>query len=204
MMNEQETEVKFYLSNPSKLLKRLEAAGAVLLQPRVLEINLRFDTPERELSKNARVLRLRQDTKNHFTYKGPGFITEGVLTRQEIELTLDDFQRGKLFLEALGYEVILTYEKYRQTYGINDLLVTIDDMPYGTFSEIEGPNGEKIKNTALLLQLDWNLRINTSYADIFRMVKTKFAFSFKDLTFENFQDIYLDLDEIGIFAADIH
>lgn len=199
---EKETEVKFNISNPEYLLETLDIIGAVLMQPSVLEINLRFDTKNLDLSSQARVLRLRQDSAIHLTYKGPGQIEDGALARQEIEFTLNDFTAAKHFLEALGFQVILTYEKYRQTYAIDDLLITIDEMPYGFFSEIEGPDGGKIEETAALLGLNWQRRINTSYADIFRLLKAKMNLSFKDLTFENFKPYEIDLKDINIYPAD--
>jgi adenylate cyclase class 2 len=201
-MSEKETEVKFYLSNPARLFASLERAGAVLVQPRVFEVNLRYDTPKLELSAGARVLRLRQDTEAHLTYKGPGQIIDGVLTRQEIEFTLSDFTAARHFLEALGYEVILTYEKYRQTYAMDDLLISIDEMPYGTFSEIEGLRAAQIQETAARFGLNWSARINRSYADIFRQLKADLALPFSDLTFENFSDLVISPQDMNIVPAD--
>ena len=201
-MGELETEVKFYLSQPAKLISRLTDLNAELVQPRVLEINLRFDTPGMTLSNQARVLRLRQDEAIHLTYKGPGQITQGVLSRQEIEFTVSDFTAAKHFLEALGYEVIVSYEKYRQTYQPAEVLITVDEMPYGHFAEIEGLDPGQIRHVAELLQLNWNNRIIGSYLDIFRMLKSKMKLDFKDLNFENFQGLEIKPIDLNISPAD--
>lgn len=201
-MGELETEVKFYLSQPGKLISRLTDLTAELVQPRVLEINLRFDTPGMTLSKQARVLRLRQDEAIHLTYKGPGQITQGVLSRQEIEFTVSDFTAAKHFLEALGYEVIVSYEKYRQTYQLAEVLITVDEMPYGHFAEIEGLDPGQIRHVAELLQLNWNNRIIGSYLDIFRMLKSKMKLDFKDLNFKNFQGLEIKPIDLNISPAD--
>lgn len=201
--SEKETEVKFHISNPDYLIETLDLVDAILIQPRVMEINLRFDTPAMELSSQARVLRLRQDSEIHMTYKGAGHVEGEALARQEIEFTLSDFNAARHFLEALGYQVILTYEKYRQTYSLDNVLITIDEMPYGFFSEIEGPDGGKIKETAALLGLNWERRINTSYSDIFRLLKTKNNLSLKDLTFKNFKHLQINLEDINIHPADL-
>ena len=201
-MGELETEVKFYLSQPGKLISRLTDLTAELVQPRVLEINLRFDTPGMTLSNQARVLRLRQDEAIHLTYKGPGQITQGVLSRQEIEFKVSDFTAAKHFLEALGYEVIVSYEKYRQTYQLAEVLITIDEMPYGHFAEIEGLDPGQIRHVAELLQLNWNNRIIGSYLDIFRMLKSKMKLDFKDLNFKNFQGLEIKPIDLNISPAD--
>ena len=44
-MNGRETEVKFYVNNLKRVEARLRELGAILIQPRVLETNLRFDLP---------------------------------------------------------------------------------------------------------------------------------------------------------------
>jgi len=154
------------------------------------------------LSNQARVLRLRQDEAIHLTYKGPGQITQGVLSRQEIEFKVSDFTAAKHFLEALGYEVIVSYEKYRQTYQLAEVLITVDEMPYGHFAEIEGLDPGQIRHVAELLQLNWNNRIIGSYLDIFRMLKSKMKLDFKDLNFENFQGLEIKPIDLNISPAD--
>ncbi len=199
---EVETEVKFHLVNPNRLKHALELVGAILEQDRIFEVNLRYDTPERSLSSQAKVLRLRQDEAVHLTYKGSGQIEDGALSRQEIEFIANDFLAAKHFLEALGYEVMMTYEKFRSTYTLGELLITMDEMPFGYFSEIEGPDAKNIQKAAILLGLDWKRRINASYSDIFRLLKVRFDLAFSDLNFENFKNLTFDLSEINIYPAD--
>ena len=62
---DQEIEAKFYLQDQAAFRQRLMAASARLIQPRVQETNLRFDTAQRDLSRKAQVLRLRQDEAAH-------------------------------------------------------------------------------------------------------------------------------------------
>ena len=58
-------------------------------------------------------------TKARFTFKGPSEEEEGgILSRQEIEFVVGDFESAKQFLEALGYEVVVFYEKFRTTYEL--------------------------------------------------------------------------------------
>ena len=52
---------------------------------------------------------------------------------------VSSFDNAKALLEALGYRVSVMYEKYRTTYDWGGCEVTLDEMPYGDFAEIEGP-----------------------------------------------------------------
>jgi adenylate cyclase class 2 len=196
--SDQELEVKFYLSDLPALRARLEAAGAQLFKPRVHEINLRFDTPSGDLTHGYRVLRLRQDSEARLTYKGPGELVDGVRSRQELEFTVSDFETARHFLEALGYEVSVMYEKYRATYTLNGVLVTLDEMPYGNFAEIEGPDGASIRKTAEVLGLDWERRILDSYIMLFDRLRERFGLAFRDLSFANFKSLTVTEDMLDL------
>src|SRR5688500_3338172 len=111
----QETEAKFYVNDLDKIITRLHELEALLIQERVLETNIRFDLPDGRLRSEGRVLRLRQDTDARFTYKSPSTNQQGVLSRTEIEFTVGDFEKAKEFLEALGYQKLIAYEKYRRS-----------------------------------------------------------------------------------------
>ena len=187
--SDQELEVKFFLPDLTTLRARLEAAGAQLVQPRVHEINLRFDTPAGDLASGYRVLRLRQDAEARLTYKGPGELVDGVRSRQELEFSVSDFDTARKFLEALGYQVSVMYEKYRATYALEGVLVTLDEMPYGNFAEVEGPDGASIRQTAAALGLDWERRILDSYIMLFDRLRERLGLAFRDLSFDNFEGL---------------
>jgi adenylate cyclase class 2 len=198
--SDKELEVKFYLPALVALRTRLEAAGAQLVQPRVHEINLRFDTPSGDLARGYRVLRLRQDAAARLTYKGPGELVDGVRSRQELEFTVSDFGTAHHFLEALGYEVSVMYEKYRATYTLEGVLVTLDEMPYGNFIEIEGPDGASIRRVAEVLGLDWERRILDSYIMLFDRLRERLGLAFRDLSFENFKALTVTGEMLGVQA----
>jgi adenylate cyclase class 2 len=193
-----EIEVKFYLPGFSGLESRLAGLGAQLVQSRIYERNLRFDTPGGELVRSSRVLRLRQDTIARLTYKGPAEVEGGASLRRELEFTVSDFEMAREFLEALGYQVVMMYEKYRMTYALDALLVTLDEMPYGNFMEIEGPSGESIQTAALQLELDWEKRILDGYVVLFERLRYNLGFTFRDLSFENFNGLNITPAELGL------
>ena len=200
---DKELEVKFYIPDHLALRARLEAASAQLVQPRVHEVNLRFDTPSGDLSRSYRVLRLRQDTAARLTYKGPGEVQEGVRSRQELEFTVSDFDTARKVLEALGYEVSVMYEKFRATYALEGVLVTLDEMPYGNFAEVEGPDGASIRRTAEKLGLDWERRILDSYIMLFDRLRERLGLTFHDLSFANFEGVQVTQEDLGVEGAKI-
>ncbi len=198
-----ELEVKFYLTDLERVKTTLEGIGAILIQPRTYEQNLRFDTPEGLLTQNAQVLRLRVDAANRLTYKGPGEVKDGVSARREIEFTVDDFDNAKAMLEVLGYQVSMIYEKYRTVYEFSDTLVTLDEMPFGSFAEIEGPDGVSIQKMCNELGFLWELRTLQSYAMLFHVVKTNLNLPFRDLTFENFAEIKVSPSHLELAPTDL-
>ena len=199
---EHELEIKLFLTNLAVLQARLEEAGAQLLWQRIHEINLRYDTPDQRLTKNYQVLRLRQDNEAHITYKGPGEIISGVHDRREIEFIVDNFQAADQLLQALGYQISLMYEKYRTTYSMSDVMVTLDEMPYGDFIEIEGPDAKSIQAVTKQLGLRWEARVLASYTSLFEHLKTTHDLRFRDLSFENFAGLSISPQDLGVQPAD--
>lgn len=200
--HDQELEVKFYLTDPQRYKERLEAAGGQLIQPREHEINLRFDTPDGTLTRSSRVLRLRRDDHITLTYKDPGELTGGVRSRREIELTVNDFSAARAFLEALGFQVSLMYEKYRTAYVLDNCHVTLDEMPFGHFTEIEGPDAENICIASQKLGLNWDARITDSYTRLFESLQGRMNLKFRDLTFENFSNLVVTPEMLMVSPGD--
>jgi adenylate cyclase, class 2 len=197
-----ESEVKFYLYDKTSFEDRLRRVGALLLHKRVHEVNYRFDTAQMTFSRDHRVLRLRQDDAALITYKGPSSLQGGVTVRDEIEFEVSDFTAARQFLEALGFKESVRYEKWRTTYLLDDLEITLDEMPFGNFTEIEGNDPGQIQRTAIKLALDWSARINFSYMMLFDQVRRNKDIELTNLTFEDFRDIAVSADEMGVKAAD--
>ncbi|MDQ3005233.1 MAG: class IV adenylate cyclase [Chloroflexota bacterium] len=215
---QQEIEAKFYVRDLDRIISRLNELEARLIQRRVLETNLRFDLPDGSLRSEGRVLRLRRDTEARFTYKGPSTNEQGVLSRTEIEFTVGDFEKAKEFMEALGYQKLLYYDKYRTTYilestsllvnsrqqavGLQSCHIMLDELPYGNFVEIEGENSETIRAIADQLNLNWDTAIGTSYTTLFERARKTLRFVFRDLSFENFAGMEVNASHLGVRAAD--
>jgi adenylate cyclase, class 2 len=216
--NMQEIEAKFYVQNLKKVEARIRELDARLIQPRVLETNIRFDLPDSRLRSKGQVLRLRQDPEAKLTYKDSGKSEQGIVNRTEIEFTVSDFEKAKLFLEALGYQEFFTYEKYRTTYnldsvslladfqqqaiGVHNCHIMLDEMPYGNFVEIEGENHEAIHVVAKSLNLDLRASISMSYSVLFDKLRRVRGFSFTDLTFKNFEGLHITPEDLQVHPAD--
>jgi len=197
-----EIEVKYAVANLTALEKRLKAIGAQLVQARIFESNLRFDDQAGSLGLTSRVLRLRLDTAARMTFKGPSVIEAGVRDRLEIEFVVSDFYAARSFLEALGYRVTMIYEKFRAVYNLGDVDVTLDELPYGNFVEIEGPDADSLRRVNQQLGLDWEAAVTQSYSEIFARLKELNGWDIRDLSFENFTEQEVHLQDLEIYPAD--
>jgi adenylate cyclase, class 2 len=202
IQSEQEIEVKFFIRDLPAMITRLQALGAKMVSQRVLETNLRFDTPDSTITKARQALRLRKDTAAVLTFKGPSQSGDRVSIRQEIEFQVSDFESARHFLEALGYKVLVVYEKYRTTYQWNNQMITLDEMPFGNFIEIEGPDPDGIEAAAKALKLDWHERSSASYLALFYQFRAARGLSARNLTFEDLGAITALPREIGLSYAD--
>lgn len=201
--NGQEIEAKFYVLNLDQIITRLQELEARLIQSRTLEINLRFDLPDGTLRSKGHVLRLRHDTDSRLTYKGSGQNIEGILSRDEIEFMVDDFEKAKSFLHALGYQQIMYYEKYRSTHELNDALIMLDELPYGNFVEIEGTTPKQIQAVANIMGFDLNSAIERSYTALFGTVRRNMQLPFQEISFSNFEGIRVNVEDLEVRPADV-
>ena len=198
-----EKEVKFYLQNLTAIQKRLEALGARLISARTHEYNLRFDTPQATLSTKAQVLRLRKDAKNYLTFKDAADPSSGVASRREIEFEISSFENTQTLLEALGYVVFIAYEKFRTTYALNECEVVLDEMPFGIFAEIEGPDEATIRQASQMLGLNWEARSKLSYLALFEILKKAKNLSSEHILFASLPADAFSAADFGLMPADL-
>ena len=190
-----EVEVKFLVDDLEAVRRRLVAAGATTGAPRVHERNVRFDTADGALLARQALLRLRQDSRVRLTYKGLSDQDAGseAKIREEIELTVEEFDRMALIFARLGFGAVQSYEKYRQTFHWRDVEVVLDEMPFGNFVELEGATDAELKDAAAALGLDWSRRVLTNYLALMEQARRAFDLPFNDLTFANFAGRPVDM-----------
>lgn len=198
----EEREIKLYVQNLEVLAERLRICGGELVQPRVFERNVRLDTPDRSLQAVGQLLRLRQDDQVRVTYKANAHMEDGVITRTEIEFSADDADAVRKLFEALGYQEVVVYEKYRRVYQLGDVQVMLDELPFGNFVEIEAPNNTLIEGMIQMLSLDGTRSINTNYLGLWNLVRQRTGLAFNDLTFENLDGVTLTAADLGVLPAD--
>jgi len=202
-MDFQELELKYYVLDLRRIEAKLKELGASCSQPRLLEANLRFDTSDYSLSREGKALRLRYDTEARITYKGPSQAREGIRLREEIEFVVDNYQAARAFLLALGYQVSVFYEKYRTVYLMGGVHIMLDELPYGNFVEIEGPDPASIQVVNSALNLNWETRIPESYTILFDRLRDMLKLPFRDLSFDNFRDLQVSAADLQVLPADI-
>jgi len=192
-----EVEVKFLVPDLTIIRERLLTAGAQLDKPRVHEHNIRFDNAWEGLLRKGKLLRLRQDKIARLTYKGipPEEIESEVKVREELEIEVSDFEKTADILKRIGFEEKQVYEKYRETFQLGEVEVVLDEVPFGNFVELEGEE-KNIRETADLLQLDWDKRILDNYLALMSRLKKRHNLPFENLTFENFADLDISVADL--------
>ncbi len=85
---------------------------------------------------------------------------------------------------------------------MGDCEVVLDEMPYGSFVEIEGPAAEPIHAVASALGLDWPARGTGSYIAIFSHLQAALGRRIPDLTFADLEGIQATPEDLGLRYAD--
>ncbi len=179
----EEIEAKFPLPNLEALRRLLVQLGGKSTRKRTFERNLRFDTHDGRLRANKEILRLRHDLETVLTYKKQ---VESFEERREIEVRTQEPEEARALLEALGFEVVFIYEKYRQVHVLHGGEVMLDELPFGNFVEVEAPDLEQVRHTCERLELEWGRRLRANYLMLFEAVARDLDLGFRDATFSNF------------------
>ena len=133
-----ERELKIAVQDLAALRRRLQAQGAALLHDQSFEDNLVWDR-EDELRAAGCLLRLREDGRGtRLTFKGPASFEGPIKVRDEHETSVGEAGSMLALLEALGFEVVRRYQKYREEWRLGDVVVALDTTPMGDFAEFEG------------------------------------------------------------------
>ena len=145
-----EREIKLRFDSAVEARERILALGATPLLGRRLQEDCLLDTEDELLRRQRSTLRVRSEGgKSLLTFKGPAL--PGLLKiREEHETVVADGTALLAILEALGLHVWFRYEKYREEFSADDVVIAVDETPVGVFVEIEGGE-EAIHATARTL-----------------------------------------------------
>lgn len=161
-----EREIKLRFDSADEARERILALGATPLLGRRLQEDCLFDTEEERLRVQRSTLRVRcEGGKALLTFKGPAM--PGLLKiREEHETVVADGAVLQTILEELGLHVWFRYEKYREEFTADDVVIAVDETPVGVFVEIEGGE-DAIHETARALGRSPADYITDSYRFLF-------------------------------------
>ena len=178
-----EIEVKVRVDDLAEMARRAEAAGMSLAKARHFERNTLYDYPDRSLSVTGCMLRVRQaDGEGLVTFKGKLVQHERYKVRPEVEAGCADPGAMEEILRNIGLRPFFRYEKYRTEYRREGALLTLDELPFGNFIEIEAA-GEAIEELAKLLALDPSTFMKRTYADLYGEHCREHGLRFGDILF---------------------
>ena len=140
--------------------------GATPLRGRRLQEDSLLDTADNRLYHRRSALRIRCEHGNSLlTFKGPVQAGE-MKVREEHETIVADGEVLLTILGELGLHVWFRYEKYREEFAAEDVVIAIDETPIGVFVEIEGSE-EHIHRTAAGLGKTPNDYVTCSYRSLY-------------------------------------
>jgi adenylate cyclase class 2 len=161
-----EREIKLRFDSADEARAKILALGAAPLLGRRLQEDCLFDTEDEKLRRQRSTLRVRSESgKSLLTYKGPA-IPSLIKIRQEYETVVADGAMLNKILEELGLHCWFRYEKYREEFTNDDVVIAVDETPVGVFVEIEGGE-EAIHDTARALGFTPADYITDSYRFLF-------------------------------------
>jgi len=138
-----EIEVKIRVDHLVASKRALLDMGFSVICGSSFEKNLIFDRQDLSLQHAGILLRLRQYGGTCvLTLKSPASNKSGhgkrYKVREETETVVADLAAMQVILEALGFQLVFVYEKYREELEKDGLRVMLDHTPIGDFMEIEG------------------------------------------------------------------
>ena len=133
-----EREIKLRYDSAEDARAAVLSTGATPLHGRRLQEDALLDTDDEQLRQRRCVLRVRTEGgKSRLTFKGP-VQPSTMKLREEFETLVGDGEVLVRVLRELGLHEWFRYEKYREEFCHEDVIVAIDETPVGVFIEIEG------------------------------------------------------------------
>ncbi len=177
-----EQEIKIKIENPLELISKLIVLKAEKIG-QSFQRTTRMDTPNMDLEKNGTFLRVRSGHKNSVTLKKKlKEKNKEIFEREEIETEVKDIDKLADIFSNLGFTKRLILEKYRIDFKYKDLNISIDELPFGFYVELEGKS-ERIFEIAKELSLDVANKITVTYWDLFEEYKKKNNLQGEDIIF---------------------
>lgn len=144
-----EIEAQFLDINKNEIRKKLEEIGANCTKPEVLMKRMVFDTGIHSFARvrdegGGRIVMTYKDVSDE----------KSILGTKEVNVVIDNYENGILFMKGCGLEPKAEQETLRETWEYGDVEICIDTWPWlPTFVEVEGPSEKAVWDTAEKLGL---------------------------------------------------
>jgi adenylate cyclase class 2 len=177
-----EREIKLRFASADEARDAVIATGATPLHGRRLQEDALLDTEDEQLRRQRCVLRVRMENgKSRLTYKGP--VQPSIMkVREELETVVGDGEVLLRVFRELGLHVWFRYEKYREEFSHEDVIVAIDETPVGVFVEIEGTEHGIAEMTVALGRTPADYIVD-SYRSLFLQHRDDCGLSGSDMVF---------------------
>jgi adenylate cyclase, class 2 len=149
-----EFEEKFLNINPVAMRDQLRLIGYICTQPNTLmtRVTLHRHDSERMVHEWWRV---RDEGNGVITMTYKRTDTDSVDGTREIETTVGNFDQAIALLESTGLKRVAFQETRRETWRLNNIIITIDEWPgLKPFIEVEGPDKASVETAASDLGFD--------------------------------------------------
>jgi adenylate cyclase class 2 len=178
-----EQEMKIPVPSLPAVRRRLVERGGQLLHAFALEDNWVLDDVGRSLSTAGRLLRLRRfGGRATLTLKGEASFSGRVKSRVEVETEVSDAEQTLALLAGLGFAPVRRYQKRRESFSLDRVIVALDETPMGSFVELEG-QAEQLPAAALALELDPDAAAFGTYLDLWSAYRTGHPDAPEDMVF---------------------
>jgi adenylate cyclase, class 2 len=158
-----ETEVKIKIEDPADFCRQLEALGSARFSARHFEDNHLLDFLNESLHLQHRLVRIRKvEGRGILTYKGTPRPDGLFKTREELETGLENADLALRIFQQIGMQVYFRYQKYRQEFEMDGVLIAVDETPIGNYVELEGTK-ESIRSLAQKLGFKESQFVSLSY-----------------------------------------
>jgi len=178
-----EREIKLRFDSAAEARAAVLGIGAAPLRARRLQEDCLFDTDGDDLRRQRCALRIRSEgQRSLLTFKGP--MQPGPMKmREELETVVSDGDVLRHVLERLGLRAWFRYQKYREEFSREDVVIAVDETPVGTFVEIEGTE-QGITVIAAALGRTTRDYILDSYYGLFVKYREALGFRGTDMVFD--------------------
>jgi adenylate cyclase class 2 len=178
-----EREIKLRYDTAEEARGAILATGAIPLHGRRLQEDALLDTDDEQLRQRRCVLRVRTEAgKSRLTWKGP-VQPAAMKVREEVETVIGDGEALLRVLQEIGLHVWFRYEKFREEFSHENVIVAIDETPVGVFVEIEGCE-QGITRMAEALGKAPNDYVLDSYRGLFLSHRERLGMSGSDMLFD--------------------